>query len=505
MTAVDTSAPAMAGHIPAVWQRPLLCIAALWLALLAMFWRDAAHLADIWWNASTFNHCLLIVPILGWLVWQRAGQLAQLTPAAWAPGLLWVAVGAFAWLLGEAAGLAIARQAGLILMLQGCVPALLGPQVTRGLIFPLFYSLFLLPIGEELVPPLQAITADMSMLLLGIAGIPAYLEGIFITTPGGLFAVAEACSGVKFLVAMAALATLTAHLCFTSWKRRAIFMVVALIVPVIANGFRAFSTIWIAQSWGTEFAAGADHVIYGWVFFGLVIAIVGAIFWRWFDREPDDVPIDAQALRTVYAGRAMSPWWAGAGVLLLALAPTLWLHRVPVTEAAVLQPYALTVPGWNQTDPAADWQPRFDGANRLSCRAFDEEAGPGRVDLCVARYRWQEEGRELVGYGQGAVDPDSNWRWSENLAPIGPMRVDHIASAGHRAVATLYSVGDTHTASDTGVKIATLRARLLGGDERATALLISARAEDGGRAAIVRFLQATGGGDDLLTRLTATP
>lgn len=505
MTATPTQLAMPTLAVARAWHWPMRALAVTWVALVGLFFRDAAHLATIWWSSSTFTHCLLIVPIIGWLVWLRAGELAKLTPQPWAGGLLWMAVGALAWLLGEAAGVALALQLGLILMVQATVPTLLGPQVTRGLIFPLFYSLFLLPFGEELVPPMQMITADMAMGLLRITGIPAYIEGIFITTPVGLFAVAEACSGVKFLVAMAALAVLTAHLCFTSWRRRAVFLIVALIVPVIANGFRAFSTIWIAERWGIEFAASADHIIYGWVFFALVIALVGAIFWRWFDREPDDVPIDGVALRTVYAGRALAPWLAAGGLLLIAVAPQLWLTRVPVTARVHVEPYALQIVGWNQTDPADDWRPRFDGANTVSCRAFDEDEAAGRVELCVARYDFQEEGRELVGYGQGAVDPDSNWRWSERLAPLGPMRVDHIASASHRAVATLYAVGDTRTASDTAVKWATLRARLLGGNERATALLISARAEAGGRAAIARFLDAAGGGDALLARLTATP
>lgn len=497
----------LVAQIPTVWQRPLGLLAVLWLALLVIFSRDALHLASIWWNSSTFNHCLLILPILGWLVWLRGGELGKLTPQAWAPGLLWIAAGASAWLLGEAAGLAIARQTGLVLMLQGCVPALLGPQVTRGLIFPLFYSLFLLPIGEELVPPLQILTADMSMLLLRLTGIPAYLEGIFITTPGGLFAVAEACSGVKFLVAMAALAVLTAHLCFTSWKRRLIFLAVALIVPVIANGFRAFSTIWIAQHWGTEFAASADHVIYGWVFFGLVIAIVGAIFWRWFDREPDDVPISGDILRATTALSALSPWWVGAGTLLLAIAPTLWLARVVVTSPSFPPLTAtLAVPGWLPAARADDWQPHFVGADQRECVTLGTDSNPAMpVDVCLVRYAFQAEGRELVGFGQGAVDPDGNWRWSENLAPIGPMRVEHIASDEHRAVAILYQIGSTHTASATQLKLATLRARLLRGDEQAAALLISARAEHGGRAAIERFLNAAGGGDALLARLTANP
>jgi exosortase A len=494
--------------IPTHWQRPILLFGALWLMLLALFWRDAADMAGIWWNSSTFSHCLLIIPILGWLVWLRVGELAKLTPHAWMPGLAWIGVGAMAWLLGEAAGVALLRQLGLVAMLQGVVPALFGPQVTRGLLFPLLYSLFLVPFGEELVPPMQILTADMAMAMLRLAGIPAHIDGIFITTPVGLFAVAEACAGVKFLIAMAALSVLTAHLCFSSWRRRALFLIIALIIPILANGFRAFSTMWIAGQWGLEFAASADHVIYGWFFFGLVIAIVGAIFWPWFDREPDDVPISADALRAGFAGRIWSPWWTGLGALSLVLAPVLWLTRFdgPPPNHPALETI-VSVPAWFPAASSGDWRPRFDGADQLECVTLAPAVIPPNiatpVDVCLVRYARQEDGRELVGYGQGAVDPDSNWRWSENLAPLGTMRVDHIASNTHRAVATLYQVGGTRTASATRVKLATLQARLLRGDERAAALLISARAEGGGRAAIARFLDAAGGGDALLARLTA--
>ena len=152
-------------------------------------------MARIWWTSATFNHCLLIVPILAWLVRQRLPELKALAPGAWAPGLALVGAGAAAWLLGEAGSVSLLRHLGLVLMLQGAVIACLGKAVARGLAFPLFYALFLVPFGEELVPPMQKLTAQMSMALLALAGVPAHLEGIFISTPTGLFRVAEACSG----------------------------------------------------------------------------------------------------------------------------------------------------------------------------------------------------------------------------------------------------------------------------------------------------------------------
>jgi hypothetical protein len=83
-------------------------------------------MAAIWWKSATFNHCLLVVPIIGWLVRQRLPELKALAPRAWAPGLALVAAGASAWLVGEAGNLALLRHFGLVLMLQGAAVACLG-------------------------------------------------------------------------------------------------------------------------------------------------------------------------------------------------------------------------------------------------------------------------------------------------------------------------------------------------------------------------------------------
>jgi len=186
------------------WRTHLVALALLAAAILVLFLRDASAIVAIWWESSTFNHCLLIGPIIAWLVVQRRAELARLTPAAWWPGLLLAGAGAVGWLLGEAGGVAFARHLGLVFMLQGAVIACLGKAVARGLAFPLGYALFLVPLGEELVPAMQTLTAEMSAGLLALTGVPAHLEGVFITTPTGYFEVAEACAGVKFLIAMAA-------------------------------------------------------------------------------------------------------------------------------------------------------------------------------------------------------------------------------------------------------------------------------------------------------------
>ena len=266
------------------WPRPSGALAIVAALLLALFARDVGDLAHIWWTSITFGHCLFIGPVVGWLAWQRRAELARLEPVAWWPGLVLVTAGAAAWLLGDAGSLALARQLGLVVMLQGAVATLLGPNVARGLFFPLAYALFLVPFGDQLESPLQALTVRLVLPLLHWSGIPAAVDGVLIHVGRYFFEVAEACSGAKFVIAMAAFAVLVAGTCFRSWPRRAAFVAVALVMPVLANGVRAFATIWAADRWSLAAATGFDHILYGWVFFGLVMAGVLALGWRWFDR-----------------------------------------------------------------------------------------------------------------------------------------------------------------------------------------------------------------------------
>ncbi|HEX8449196.1 MAG TPA: archaeosortase/exosortase family protein, partial [Allosphingosinicella sp.] len=145
------------------WRNHLAALAAATAAIGLLFLADALDMARIWRDSTTFNHCFLVGPIILWLVWQRLSELRQLAPRAWAPGLVLVTAGACAWLLGEAGNVALLRHFALVLMVQGAVIACLGKAVARGLAFPLFYAFFLVPFGEELVGPLQTLTAKMSM------------------------------------------------------------------------------------------------------------------------------------------------------------------------------------------------------------------------------------------------------------------------------------------------------------------------------------------------------
>ncbi|WP_323800784.1 exosortase A [Parasphingorhabdus sp.] len=466
--------------LSSLWSNHLKWLALASLAILAVFWRDGADMVGTWWTISTYNHCLLIIPILVWLVQQRREELVKLTPEIWLPGLLLTAIASLGWLLGEAAGVAFARQLGLLMMLQGAVVTLLGPTVARGLIFPLGFSFFLVPFGEEFVPFLQMVTAKLSMIFLGWANIPAFIDGIFISTPTGYFRVAEACSGIMFLIAMVAYGALVSNVCFQSWNRRILFMTAAVIVPVIANGIRAFGTIYIAHHSTTDFAAGFDHIFYGWFFFAFVLILVMAIGWPFFDRSIDDPMIDGDALRQYQSSQPseQKPGTVMTAMAVIILVPVLWTSVLSAQESPVPDRIVLPqVAGWERVDyqPLYPWQPQFDGAiHQLFGRYRNRETG-GQVDLSIAVYDRQAEGREMVGYGQGALVPESGWSRNRSLAaPDSASAVELIAPGPVvRDVVSFYRIGGKLTGSESTVKLETLKTNIFGGHQQAVAILVS--------------------------------
>ena len=503
---LDLRGPARAvqdAKLAPAWRLPLKLLAASWLALIALFHADWAQMADQWWNSSTFNHILVIPAILAWLVHQRAGELAKIVPETWWPGLLLFAGAIFVWLLGAFSGLSLGRHLGAVVATIGAALTILGPRASAGLAFPLGYMLLLVPFGEELVTPMQMVTARLTIGLVHLSGIPARIDGVFIDTPACLFEVAEACSGVKFLIAMMAFGVLAANVCFLSWHRRALFMLLCVAVPVLANGVRAWSTVFAAQYVGVERAGGIDHIVYGWVFFALVIAATLALAWRFFDRPRDDAMIDPDAVLASprlarLAAMRIGAAPALAGLAALALAGQAWAHAADgMTAALPRQVYLAEVPGWRRVDyaPRAWWEPRASGAEHRLLGRYADSSG-NEVDVFLAVYAAQREGKEAGGFGQGALTPDSGWAWQSSGPEATDGKSDRLLGAGRtgRLAETYYRSGPLLTGSNARLKLANMRDRLLV-RARPTMLLILSAEERPGRPAhrsIEAFRRSTG-------------
>ncbi len=475
------------------WRRHGIALAIVSALIVLTFRSDVRDLVQIWWNSTTFGHCLFIGPVIAWLVWQRRAELTQLTPTGWWPGLALIAIGGFGWLMGDAASVGFARQLGLVMMLQGAIVTILGPDAGRGVLFPLAYAFFLVPFGEGLEPPLQTVTVAIVMPLLHLVGVPAVVDGVLIHAGRYYFEVAEACSGAKFVIAMVAFGVLVANLCFVSWKRRAVFLIVSVVVPVIANGFRAFGTIWAANLTSIEAATGFDHIVYGWVFFALVMAGVLAIGWRWFDRAPDDPAFDPAMLQAIPRHRSDL---ALATALALATIAVFPLWSAAIASRAQALPAHIDLPdiaGWHRVPVStrAPWTPYYPGADHYLFGRYADVSG-ATVDMSIAVFGNQHEGKELIAFGTGVLRQEDRWVRVADVPGIAGGSAMRITAPGpvERIVATWYRVGDTTTQDETLVKIETMKARLLGGPQRAVAIHLSV--EGANPRPIARFLAALG-------------
>ena len=100
---------------------------------------------------------------------------------------------------------------------------------------------------------------------------------------------------MRYLIASFTVGALFAYLNYRSLKRRLIFIAVAIAVPIVANWLRAFLIVMLGHPSGNKLAAGADHLLYGWVFSGLVIMLMCLIGARW-SEHPDDETVGAAAI-----------------------------------------------------------------------------------------------------------------------------------------------------------------------------------------------------------------
>ncbi len=391
---------------------PLWLTALALCALLAIFWPTFVSIAAIWERSETFAHGYIIFPISAYLIWQRRAELlaADFRPD-WRAALLLLALGS-GWLLAHAGGVQVIEQYAAVASIPLIVWGMLGWRAVRTILFPLAFLLLAVPFGEFLIPPLMNFTADFVVTALQITGMPVYREGTFFTIPSGQWSVVEGCSGLRYLIASFTLGTLYAYLTYRSAKRRIIFSLLSVLVPIIANGLRAYMIVMIAHLSDMQLALGVDHYIYGWVFFGLVMLLlfwIGA-FWR-----EDEAP-ETEKSAPAAPGRAVE---RGAFIkaIVLMIAVTLpWALYAQFLDARSAVKVQVTIPapipakGWQaQTTPPADWKPSYQNASAEWLGAYTREGKT--VGVYVAYYRTQHQGAELIN-SQNIMIPQKHPVWS---------------------------------------------------------------------------------------------
>tara|TARA_R110001583_G_scaffold154316_1_gene305983 strand:- start:10761 stop:12329 length:1569 start_codon:yes stop_codon:yes gene_type:complete len=385
-------------------------LASLLMVYLWVFWASFSSMASNGWNKDTFAHAPLIPLISAWLIWRKRDVLVKTPLESSRLSLLAIFISGCVWLVGIAADIAVLHQLAAMGILLLIAPLVFGLKITLALLFPIAYLLFMVPIGEELVPTLQQITADITVLALRASGIPVYISGMYIEIPSGKFEVAKACSGVRYLIAGMAVGSLYAYLNYQRLRTQLLFMLVAILVPILANGIRAYLIVLIAHLSDMKYAVGADHLVYGWVFFGMVMFLMFWIgsFWT------DSVSVK-KALSESTNHPNVKPLVSRTALILMTVLLFIGINyahsRLTETNTFERLPsYNIQLDQLDEVPKSNDWVPVFIGADRKVLQSFKIESATDQntVGVFIADYQLEYQGKELINQSN-RVNVYENW------------------------------------------------------------------------------------------------
>ena len=473
------------------WRRPLLVFVVLMLAVLLVYSATGLAMVSIWERSETFAHAFVVPPISFWLIWRQRAQLAMLTPRPAPIFLLPMAAVALLWLLGEMAAVNAATQFALTGMLVLLVPVVFGWPVARCIAFPLGFLFFAVPFGEFVMPQLMEWTAHFTVAALRVSGIPVYQEGLQFIIPSGNWSVVEACSGIRYLMASVMVGTLFAYLNYRSLTRRWIFVAFSVVLPLAANWLRAYMIVMLGHYSGNKLAVGADHLVYGWVLFGIIMLVMFMVGARW--AEPDAPPPVAGGVPQS-VNQSSTVWPTALALALLLGAPALFVYQFNQHERLSLAPLVapdLGASGWQQsTSPAQGFHPHFENpATELLTGYRSDKASDGAtVGLYIGYYRQQNAQSKLVSSNNLVVTP-KNREWARvanaliedsqglswETAEIRGAALGNEAAAGRLRVWQTYWINGHITSSTWRAKLYGAVGRLLGQGDAAAVIVLYAQ------------------------------
>ncbi|TCS38567.1 exosortase A [Paucimonas lemoignei] len=392
----------------------MLVFGATLLAPFVIYFGTARSIVSIWNSSETFAHGYIILPISLYLVWRERHRIAQMSPYPWWPALLALAACGFGWLLAYLGDVQVVRQYAFVAMIPVAAVAVLGWRISWQLAFPLLFLLFAVPFGDIFIDPLINLTADFTVAAVEATGIPILRQGNSFSLPSGDWSVVEACSGVRYLISSVTLGCLYAYLTYRSWKRRLLFVLFSIAVPIVANGARAFMIVMIGHFSGMQLAVGVDHLIYGWLFFGIVMFLMFWIGSFWREDNKIFTGSDKLSMNSSSAAQTAPRWQLPAAAVATIICMMIWpayayyLENSQPAEVAQANLSSLHVQ-WREDKPFTTWKPNFLAPNAELTRFYRK--GEQQAGMTLLYYRNQHDESELINTQNRLVrDEDPSWR-----------------------------------------------------------------------------------------------
>ncbi len=284
LTATPTGPAAAApltaqGRVIQLWQA--CCITA---AVAVLYGPVFLKLVTDWWRNPDYSHGFIVPVFAGYLAWKRREVISSLSAAPTWFGLALVLTSVGVLFIGSLGAELFLARVSFLGVLVGLVLYFSGWRTLQVLAFPLAVLLLMIPlpaiIYNELVFPLQLLASKLATgCLRQTALVPVLREGNVLILPGIRLEVAEACSGIRSLMSLVAVATIYAYFAESRAWLRVVLVVLMLPVAVLANSMRVLFTALASQVWGTAVAEGWRHEVWGLVVFLFATAVLLLAHW----------------------------------------------------------------------------------------------------------------------------------------------------------------------------------------------------------------------------------
>jgi exosortase len=247
------------------------------LGLVALLFSSTfSWLVYNWLNNSYYSHGFLVPLVSGFFLWRRKGVFARENRHPNKLGLLILGIALAGFLVSQIWQAQYVAAVTLVLLLSGLALYFLGGQGTRRIAFPLAFLFFMIPLPfvNRLSPALEAFTATTSTSVVSLVGIPAANQGSQIQLQDSSFVVGAACSGLNSVVALATLVVIFVYVLEGSVRAKAVLLVMAIPVALVANIIRVSSLLAIAHFFGAEVGMRYFHDYSSPVLFLLAFALL---------------------------------------------------------------------------------------------------------------------------------------------------------------------------------------------------------------------------------------
>lgn len=281
---LNKTSSTQATHVTPALRNPLLVTAALALLILLLFAPTIYELTVFWWNSEEYNYGLLIPPIAIYILYQQKSEILESACG----GSLWAITGLTTALLFYLAAILAdiesVKRYAMIVSLASLALAIGGWPLLKRSLFALLLLLFALPLpyllGSILTTKMQLLSSDIGVMLIRIMGLPVFQDGNVINMSGFQMLVAEACSGLRYLYPLMAIALIISYFYRASFASKVAIFLLAIPITIGMNSLRIAITGVLIKHFGKAAAEGFLHDFEGWLVF--FVAFVLLLFCVWF-------------------------------------------------------------------------------------------------------------------------------------------------------------------------------------------------------------------------------